>query len=234
MLPAEVYGELFKLGQASSGGTFVEIGTLHGAATIALALGAKQQAMPFHIYTVDHWHWFGSGCRTQFQKFGVDDCITAVTGSVADLVSNYALDVINLLVLDADGCIDRDLSYLFDKLTADCAIVIDDIDEWVYIVPSNRGSLLDQKHRLSNMLANEFTRIGMLREDARIHCTGFFRKGSVALCPNEILLTALPFYRELAFCPVDHVLDHYPLRLTLKRKIAKRAAPFVRAIYRWM
>jgi hypothetical protein len=196
-------------------------------------LGAKQQAMPFHIYTADTYRSSLPLILTQFQKFGVDDCITAVPGSVADLVSNYMLDAINLLVLDADGCIDRDLSYLFDKLTADCVIVIDDIDEWVGIVPSKRGSLLDQKHRLSNMLVNEFTRIGLLREDARIHSTGFFRKGLEALRPNEILLAALPVYRELAFCPVDHVLDYYSLRPTLKRKIAQHA-PFVRPIYRWM
>ena len=137
-----------------------------------------------------------------------------------------------MLVLDADGCIDRDLSHLFDKLAADCVIVIDDVDEWVGIVPSKRrGSLLDQKHRLSNMLANEFTRIGLLREDARIYSTGFFRKGLATLSPNEILLTALPFYRELAFCPVDHLL--YLRRPTLKNKIALHA-PFVRSIYRWM
>jgi hypothetical protein len=83
------------------------------------------------------------------------------------------------------------------------------------------------------MLANEFTRIGILREDARIYSTGFFRKGLEALRPNEILLAALPFYRELAFCPVDHILDYYSLRPTLKRKITQHAS-FVRPIYRWM
>src|SRR5262249_28127867 len=136
MLSTDVYSKLFEVAQDCGGGTFVEIGTAHGAATIVMALGAKASGKPFHIYSVDPFSGryssrtqFGSVqknvkfVRRQFETFGVSEYIDIIVGGCQDLLASHQVDHISLLLLDADGRIDRDLSYLFSKLARRSKII---------------------------------------------------------------------------------------------------------------
>ena len=93
MLSTDVYSKLFDVAQDCGGGTFIEIGTAHGAATIVMALGAKASGKPFHIYSVDPFSGryssrtqFGSVqknvkfVRRQFETFGVSEYIDIIVG----------------------------------------------------------------------------------------------------------------------------------------------------------
>jgi glycosyltransferase involved in cell wall biosynthesis len=248
MLPIEVYAELFERGRSSKGGTFVEIGTAHGAATIAMALGAKLQPNPFHIFTVDRFSGkyssrtqFGdveaniAFVKSQFQKFGVNDYITIVPGTVSDLMNLHDVRSIEVLFIDADGCIDRELAVLFERLSSECAVVIDDIDDWVGISRANGLAFLDQKHHLSKLLTSAFVNCGLLREESHVCSTGFFRKGIARLDPTQISLAALPLYRQLVFADVGHlpIHEHVPIAMGHRaRRWVGDHVPLVRRIYR--
>ncbi|NJM55017.1 MAG: hypothetical protein HC841_03040, partial [Verrucomicrobiae bacterium] len=94
LMPAAVYEELFTLASALSGANVVEVGTAHGAATIAIALGAKTSSPPVTIHTIDRLGGkfssrskFGSVSdneaivRRNFREAGVERMIRMFVGS---------------------------------------------------------------------------------------------------------------------------------------------------------
>jgi hypothetical protein len=167
--------------------------------------------------------------KSQFERFGVGEHITIVPGRIVDLTKGYDLKDIEMLIVDADGCIDRELSYLFDRLSPDCTIVIDDIDDWLGISRANGRQFLDQKHRLSKGLVDAFVTAGILRDETRVQNTGFFRKGGTQVDAFQILSTALPTYRQLVFANIDHLPLHSPR--TVKAWIGDNF-PLARRLYR--
>jgi hypothetical protein len=126
-MPVPVYRRIHDTAAAAGGGTFVEIGTSNGAATIALALGGKAGGKAFRILTVDRFQ-AGKGIpgatvseraqsvRRRFERFGVVDSIEIVAGTAADLVERHDPRAIGLLLLDTDGRIERELALLYDRL----------------------------------------------------------------------------------------------------------------------
>src|SRR5947209_7406913 len=52
-MPLPVYRRLYETAARCGGGNIVEIGTYRGAATVALALGAKTSGKAFRIVTAD-------------------------------------------------------------------------------------------------------------------------------------------------------------------------------------
>lgn len=212
LLPLQVYAALYKVGYESQGGTFVEIGTAHGAATIALARGALDASKRFHIYTVDPFQGRYSSrtaygnveentklVQSQFSKFGVSNYITLVSGTCETLLQECSIGNINLLLLDADGSIDRDLSLLAGRLASNCKVIIDDLDDVVYLVERDGFRLVDQKHRISYLLAQNFVANGFLRPLSKIEATGFFEKGPIEWTSDSMLRSSLPLYRALVF-----------------------------------
>jgi predicted O-methyltransferase YrrM len=218
VLKPAVYKKIFELAREVGGGTMVEIGTAHGAATIALALGARECGKPFHIYTADPFSGkFSSRSRfgdvaanlrivqSHFAAFGVAPFITTVTGGCEDMLSQHPISDITLLVLDADGRIDRDLALLCDRLADRCTIVIDDVDDGVYVKHSNGMLVVDQKHRLGHLLTQRLVAEGMLVQTGQVHATGVYGRGPARMDRERILLSALPAYRELVFCDITGV-----------------------------
>ena len=67
--------------------------------------------------------------RSQFVKFNVNDHITITIGGCDDLLRSHRIASVNILILDADGRIDRDLAALYDRLSPGCKIIIDDVDD---------------------------------------------------------------------------------------------------------
>jgi predicted O-methyltransferase YrrM len=211
MLPLPVYRRIYETAASLGGGAFVEIGTSQGAATIAMALGARAGGKPFRIYSADE---FIVGSRPHgrspeeklavvqrgYEAFGVADSIDNVIGSSADLPE---LPVIDLLLIDADGRIDRDLALLHERLAADCIVIVDDINAATYLGLRQGRLTFDQKHRATHLLLERFVAAGLLAADAPSGQTGWYRKGPASLSPGEIERLALPAYRELVFAPLD-------------------------------
>jgi glycosyltransferase involved in cell wall biosynthesis len=233
MLAIEVYRKLFDIGLNSDGGTYVEVGTAHGAATVALALGGIESQRPFHIYTVDPFsgkyssrtkcggvHENIAFVNAQFEKFGVSKCITVVAGCSQDLVDLHVISDIKILILDADGRIDRDLAVLIERMSSDCKIIIDDIDDVVYTSSIKGGVLVDQKHRISHLLTERLLAEGVLRQEGVLHNTAFFTAGDKRATREEIFRIALPAYRELVFAETGELAGSYsPPSLTKRAMI---------------
>jgi hypothetical protein len=103
MLPTPVYQAPWQCAAHAPGLNFVEVGTAHGAATIALALGAKNAGLTARIHTIDRLGGkfsartrFGSMERNRaivqenFTRAGVAECISLWVGTPDDFIQNMS------------------------------------------------------------------------------------------------------------------------------------------------
>ena len=239
-MPLAVYRRLYESAEACGGGTIVEIGTFRGAATIAMALGAKRAGAPFEIVTADLLRP-GIGLEgadpeekiaaltATFAEFGVAESIRFVHGSCRELAAATDPRDIRLLLLDGGGKIEVDFALLWNRLVPHAAIVIDDIDGAVSVRRSLRSIRVNQKGRISFLLADRFVEAGMLVPIGRTGSTGWYRRGATALSPPEIELIALPAYHELIRVTVG--AEEFGLAKAALRRLAARA-PWLRNAYR--
>jgi predicted O-methyltransferase YrrM len=236
MLPLAVYRRIHDTAAACGGGTIVEIGIAQGAATIAMALGAKRAGRPFRIVSADP---FAIGTRTNigsvednlelvrrgYEAFGVADAIEIVVGTVTDLVASVDPRDISLLLIDADGRIDRDIALLHDRLAPACPIVIDDVDGAIYLHRVGRSLSVDQKHRITRLLIERFAAEGLLVPRGITGQTGWYAKGPARRTADEIAGIALPAYRELTRATIGR--DQ--IGPAARRLVARLAPGLVRA-----
>lgn len=234
MLPLAVYRRIYETGAALGGGTFVEIGTSQGAATIAMALGAKASGKPFRIFSVDD---FVLGSRPKgasaaeklaivrrgYEAFGVADSIESVVGTSADLPDRAGLPRIDLLLIDADGRIDRDLALLHGRLAPEASVIIDDVDDAAFFVILAGRLTFNQKHRATHLLVERFLEAGLLAPDTPSGQTGWYRKGKAEFSPAEIERLALPAYRELVYAPAQGLGIAAGLKWNAWRLVTARA-----------
>ena len=237
-LTPEAYRRLYESAAASGGGTFVEIGTSQGAATLAMALGAKAAGLEFRIVTVDA-HFVGSHpraasesekkaiVRAGFEAFGVSDRIDMVVGTTAEMIAIADPRDIGLVLIDADGRIDRDLAALWDRMRPGCVVAIDDVDGEIYVQLRGRGVRVDQKHRITRSLLDAYILAGLLVPQGAIGQTGWFRKGDSTGGAPEIERLALPAYRALVFAEIG--AEAFSLKRGLYGLAASRAPWLVRA-----
>lgn len=237
-LTPEVYRRLYESAAASGGGTFVEIGTSQGAATLAMALGAKAAGIDYRIVTVDA-HFVGSRPRAKsesekktivrrgFEAFGVSDRIDLVIGTTEEMLAIADPSDIALVLIDADGRIDRDLAALWDRMRAGCVVAIDDVDGEIYLELRGRRVRVDQKHRITRSLLEKFVSAGLLVPQGSIGQTAWFRKGDSTSGAAEIERLALPAYRALVYAEIG--AEAFSLKRGLYGLAASRAPWLVRA-----
>lgn len=240
MLPLEVYERLYLAAGEAGGGTFVEIGTAQGAATIALALGAKAAGKPFRLWTVDP---FDRGTRlavgsvaenvalvrSGYERFGVAEDIEVVVGETSDLIGALDSTDIQLLLIDADGRFDRDLGLLFDRLSSHASIIVDDLANQAFAWFEGGRWWVGQKHRLSFLLARAFSQSGHLLPEQQVLQTGFFRKGEASFDQARFDAVALSAYREL----VNTVVEHGQIGMRpMLRQIIEQRVPALLQLYR--
>jgi hypothetical protein len=109
-----------------------------------------------------------------------------------------------LLILDADGMIDRDLAYFYNLLSPGDPIVIDDIDEGICLGQTDNGTrYIDLKHRITSLLLSTFQTEKYLAIEKTMHATAFCRRGERSLDPEEFGRLAISCYRELVFSTVS-------------------------------
>jgi predicted O-methyltransferase YrrM len=217
MLPLRVYEAIFAAASSAPGPTFVEIGTGHGASAIALALGAKSAGMNVHVHTVDQLVGryssrtrFGSIetnreiIQRNFRDCGIQKHVSLYVGSSEDFASSTLCPKqIHLLLLDADGRIDRDLLQFGDALVDGAVIIIDDVDDSVSVGKDSTGAyFIDLKHRISYLLLRMLLDNGYLTIERRLDNTVFCRRGKRSIRKCDLERLVLGPYRELVFSSI--------------------------------
>lgn len=184
MLSPEVYRKIHECATKVRAGLILEIGTAHGAGTIAMALAAKDVGS--RVATVEKImggsrERFGGMdenltiIRRNFEEFGVTDVIDLHIGDVEEIHDQIDTSGgIGLLMLDADGAIDRDLGIFYEHLNPGAIIIIDDYADMGRVFKKANGRCrIDLKHRLTYRLVNHFESIGALSPDELINNTYF-------------------------------------------------------------
>lgn len=234
LMPAGTYRRLYDLAARGGGGTFVEIGTYCGAATVALALGAQASGRPAEILSADLLRpGVGVPGRSNEEKiavlnrtfaaFGVGKMIRFIHGTSCEIVTEVDPPRVDLLLLDGGGRLEMDLALLWSRLAEGCPIVIDDVSGRVHVRRFWRGAVVDQKHRISKLLADFFVEAGLLVPEGESEGTGWFRKGKAEMSADDIRLLALPAYHQLIKAEVG--AEELGLGRFLVRAMARRIRP---------
>lgn len=245
LLSPEVYACMFEYAAREKPGTVLEIGTAHGAGTIALALGCQSVGHAARIRTVDVFAAtatipssrakFGDSAANKdivlghFTRCGVAGLIDLFVGTSDDFAgSDQVPERIDMLVLDADGRIDRDLMFYGPRLKEDALVMIDDVDGIARVKRASGRMAIDLKHVISKKLLDMMVVEGMLRVERLVGNTVFCRAIAPASWqPERIARLALPVYRELVFASAPPWVAN-PLVARLSRGV--RATPGLR---RW-
>ncbi len=212
MLALKVYQKIYEQAKNADEGIIIEVGTAHGAATIALALGVLDSGKKSKIYTFEK---IIGGSRERygtieqnikiiqhnFKTFGVDKIINLIIDDVQNAYSKITQEPISLLMLDADGSIDRDLSYFYNNLKNNSPIIIDDCNDYVKLKYGDSNVInVDLKHKLTYHLVDFFIQEGILQQQKMIGNTFFGKKPSdVKNKINFADLDIIQVYRELVF-----------------------------------
>lgn len=219
MLPAEVYQALYETAGASDGGHFIEIGTAHGASAIALCLGARASGKRPRIITVDPLSGlfssrtrFGAAednkaiIQRNFQVSGTSRDIELIVGDSQALVQSGRLEEpADIIFLDADGRIDRDLICLLPFLKEEAMIIIDDVKPYAKLsIRSNGAPFVDLKHKISSLLLERLLAMGWMVVERIVAETAFCRRSNASSWSVSALqAAALDCYRELVFTEIS-------------------------------
>jgi hypothetical protein len=137
--------------------------------------------------------------RANLEHFGIAPLVEVVTEALGDGFAAIGTDEpISVLMIDADGRIDRDLLVAAPRLRAGTRLIIDDIGDELRLTDRVGSKLkVDQKMRLAFLLLERFKRAGLISEGMLIKETYF---GEVLQSNPEIPLEqVLEAYRELVF-----------------------------------
>jgi predicted O-methyltransferase YrrM len=221
MLPADVYQRIYDLARSAPGGLFVEVGAAHAAATVCLASALRDSGRQEKVYSFEK---IVGGSRKKFGDFETNKRIIeeniSFFGLSSHIVMNYGLveDLartipegapLGLMMLDADGRIDRDFSLFFNSLVRKAVIVIDDVAPVVRVRATSRALAVhqvsvDQKHRISQLLVDYFVSHGMI-EGEMVAGTWFGRKVGGSFEQN-LWPGIVEQYRALVFASAPYEL----------------------------
>lgn len=210
MMRAETYERIYETARQAKGNTFVEIGTAHGASTVCLALAMRDTGRSGTIYTFDR---FGRSGRTKYKDasqnpgiaraaieyFGVAGLVRIIEGDAGKNAGQVPGGQLGLLMMDADGRIDRDMASFYDRLLPDAPVIIDDMADRVRVKLRGDGTArVDQKHKLTFHLVESAVKHGLLAEAELDGETWFGRRCAKRFdqWPPQSILNA---YRKLVF-----------------------------------
>lgn len=200
MLSPAAYEEIYNF--AARGGLIVEIGTSFGAGTAALACGLRDSGKEGRIISFDPRT---KGARAKqveenLSRFGIGSLVTLVGGGLPECIDAIEGDEpISVLMLDADGRIDRDLMLLYDRITLGGAIIIDDNVDLIRLKMTSWSTFgIDSKMKLTHLLVRYLMEKRFITPGINIKNTYFGKKmnnSSQDIDLNDII----GIYRELVF-----------------------------------
>lgn len=239
MLPKDVYSNIHDAALSTPSSDFIEVGAAHGGGTVTLALALKTRGNPNHkVYSFEK---IVGGSREKFgsidqnkriidgnlRKFGVEDHVEMLYGDVRDECHRIPEGTdLGLMMLDADGRLDRDFALFFDRLAPGAPVIIDDVHARARVKRikglARQHLRIDQKHRISKMLVDLFTERGLI--EGKMHGVTFIGRkipGShYALAADSVIAC----YHELVFSDVVYrgAIGEY-VRSTLGRHLPRAA-----------
>ncbi len=141
MMSPWIYRLLYKTAREIRRGDIIEVGAGHGASTVSLGLGLKDINSDRKVYTIEKCE---GGSRSDFggkqtnleilkNNIGIFGLQAWVEILPKKLVSEADLpreiNKIGLMFLDADGRIDRDFRFFYNRIVPGGSIIIDDYEE---------------------------------------------------------------------------------------------------------
>ncbi|MEX2127602.1 MAG: hypothetical protein WD871_05105 [Xanthobacteraceae bacterium] len=191
MMPAEVYGELYRLAREGPDLDVLEIGGAAGAGAIALALGLIEANKRSGVVVVEK---LAGGSRARFGDYQANLSIIERNFRAFGVVSRVRLFPRNLtwanagevkallrtpqigaLVIDADGNIHRDLTLFGPMLAPGAAVVIDDYRDDPGQFDPLSGARVRGGPKLVQVfrLVNHLVEAGVLRVKQQVRSTVF-------------------------------------------------------------
>lgn len=249
MLRAGIYRRMYKLSLEQGHSDVIDIGVGRGASSIAFALGILHGGRADRVHVIDQFTQVRSGphlhsesthpvgCREantevflgNVRRYGVEEALRVYPGTTDEVAGHLDADLeADILSIDADGNIDRDLGYFFDRVSLGGWVIIDDcadmvnrngqaalaryagrdpeaLREDVETMPAAERRQLLGKHLLSHELAGVMERAGALVRKQTAGRTAFFVKTTglsfAALAPDfSAVETTIRtrFFEELA------------------------------------
>lgn len=221
MLSPRVYRKYYKIAKLYSEGAVLELGTGQGAGTIAFALGIRDAGRCSKVLAVDQFyqkndrgpHPAGTAMhgdeavrinaksfRENLSKHGVEEFVDVYVGKTDEVEIDFStIPRCDVLVIDIDGMIDRDLAIYYDIIPKGGLIIIDDYKKYVnrhglqalkrygeldrqslhgYLdkLPSYDRRRLLGKHMLTYRLVNLIKGLGLVEPFNLMGATLFLRK----------------------------------------------------------
>jgi predicted O-methyltransferase YrrM len=210
MLSIDVYQEMYRIAKkVKKNTTILEIGTAHGAGTISLALGSYGKNKVLSIDKIiggsrDKFGTFEENkliIKNNFKYFGVDKIIDFYIGTSTEIALQLPKEMkFSMLVIDADGAVDRDFELFYNKLLPGSTVIIDDYSNYVRIKKDKKITHIDQKFRLTYMLVSFMEQANLLKKNKVIDSTYFGIKPQNQ--KNDVNFSQYdfrPVYRNLTF-----------------------------------
>lgn len=219
MLPKETYKRIYEYCRTFSPHNVIEIGTAHGASAITIALSAIDFGYAAQITTLDPLSGritsrsaYGDAraneeiIRRNFEKFGVADIINLFVGTTDEHIEIlHGLPRADLIVLDADGRVDRDILNLIPLISGKTRFIIDDYGNMPKITITHDGTTwLDLKHCITKSIVDKLVDAGALEIEEICGGTLFLSVANASFwSASAITKIALMAYREIIFVELD-------------------------------
>ena len=98
------------------------------------------------------------------------------------------------------GRIDRDLMALYEYLAPEAKMIIDDVDDGVFLgQTADEVHFVDLKHRITHLLLQRLKETGYLAVESIVHSTAFCERGDRKMDIPQFSKMALDAYREIVF-----------------------------------
>jgi predicted O-methyltransferase YrrM len=195
MLSPRVYARIYERVRATPDLDVLEIGSGRGAGTVVIAKALKDAGKTAKVIAVEKFEGgsnvaFGTKdenllrVHDLFEHFSVTDKITIfpeyLSGSnIRHLVSLISDERLSCVVIDADGRLNVYLPALWEHLSDDCEIILDDYREsYDFREKSEQYPLGHTKELLCYRLVNRLVELGYIKIDKVVESTVFARKGS--------------------------------------------------------
>lgn len=140
-LSPEIYYEIYRQSLQALEGDIIDIGPAQGGSSISLALAVKENQKLGHIYSIDRFR--GSGALSDVDNiennlkklnenlmfYGLEKYDSAVVAGRDDIEKKTGNNKISVMFIDADGALDRDFRYFYNRIVSGGLVIIDDYEK---------------------------------------------------------------------------------------------------------